>query len=1323
MRKFSLIVMLFLVGGLFAANWTDDGHGGVYWTMNNYTISAFPKTATSNGVNFLQYVNFTSTNPNPILANLSFVFDEAPSSGSISIWRNTTTRLNSSYTIFGVTNFSVSTANCSIGDNLNLYKYNVTYTGGYNNSSLNGIACFDSYTQNGSDYTVMYSYNNWIGWENILSQFYYTQVANHHVWTYNNVPFNGSTNYQTKFEYSFPQVISTANGVTIQKLYNGKFDIFAHSGSPNDVINGVGTTYVVLDPYYNSTGGAVTYDGNYTVVTYTANGTFNVTGEINATVLVVAGGGGGGGRWSTGIGGGGGAGGLIYNTSYNATGNITVTIGNGGAKAANTQKAVGGKGVNSSFGTLQANGGGGGGTYDDGAGGNGGSGGGGAQALGVGGTGTTGQGYNGGTAKPNSGAGGGGAGGIGGNVTAVGAGGGLGGVGINYTINGSTVCYAGGGGGGTHGAVAGFAVGGCPMSGNGSGTTSTPAVVGMANSGGGGGGGGELQDGAAGGSGIVIIRYLTYSGGVSTGTLTVNSTAGGSATGNNSTFTPPANLTINATASAGYYFSNWTENCNGTVANTTNNNTQIEVLDATACYAQANFKYNISMITSTILPSPAYNTSTLIGWCNATTNDSTNITYNYKWYLNGTLNVTGTFPIVQASAIGGTITTIIEDGTNYTVHTFTSNSTFNVTGTINATVLVVAGGGGGGGRWGTGIGGGGGAGGLIYNTSYNATGNITVTIGNGGAKAANTQKAVGGKGVNSSFGTLQANGGGGGGTYDDGAGGNGGSGGGGAQALGVGGTGTTGQGYNGGTAKPNSGAGGGGAGGIGGNVTANGAGGGLGGVGINYTINGSTVCYAGGGGGGTHNAVAGFAVGGCPMSGNGSGTTNTPAVVGMANSGGGGGGGGELQDGAAGGSGIVIVRYITSGSTSSTVTQGITTNVANVSNTSLVTGQNWTLECSAYNANGSSDALNSSVTTIVVESSLGCGILGTAGQTYTMTGNVSIDSANCFLIQAENVTLDCNGYTITTTTWGVGVGGGDINSTIKNCKINSAYEGIALTHTNGTATISNLTISTPYGTGIQLEGFVNSIINGVNLPDSGIVITGNGYSNGDNVSVINSYISPIGEIGIAIESPSCSAINVTLIGDGTRNGVYMLTTNTTIQKCSIKNFDVGIYLDGAINNTICLNNFTDFTEISYYISDTTGSNFYNCTYEGKNQGNIYENVINGSIVVTGTVASSIPGFYIGTSGAGVPYSNSTSGGKFSCNFAGCADYAPLTNWTVSTAYYSVIGTSTSWVWGQLKTGNTTISGNETNWTWRTWEPGSGRKIRNGTPYNWSWVAE
>ncbi|MDD3906567.1 MAG: hypothetical protein PHS46_08640 [Candidatus Omnitrophica bacterium] len=270
----------------------------------------------------------------------------------------------------------------------------------------------------------------------------------------------------------------------------------------------------------------------------------------------------------------------------------------------------------------------------------------------------------------------------------------------------------------------------------------------------------------------------------------------------------------------------------------------------------------------------------------------------------------------NGNATGGTVTTIIDGGVNYTIHTFTANGTFSVSGTpINATVLVVAGGGGGGSNPSTGNGGGGGAGGLIYNTSYNATGAITVVIGSGGAVDTNGQ--------NSSFGTLIAVGGGKGGKYYNTAGGAGGSGGGGGQETAAGGSGTAGQGNAGGAANTtiHSGGGGGGAGGAGQKGVTKG---GAGGTGLNYSINGTTVWYACGGAGSTHNSIDDYQAGGICGGGDGQGKSGgvarapTPGVNGT---GGGGGAGGESKTGAIGGNGIVIVRYETPPQFNVTVTQ------------------------------------------------------------------------------------------------------------------------------------------------------------------------------------------------------------------------------------------------------------------------------------------------------------------------------------------------------------------------------------------------------------------
>lgn len=259
------------------------------------------------------------------------------------------------------------------------------------------------------------------------------------------------------------------------------------------------------------------------------------------------------------------------------------------------------------------------------------------------------------------------------------------------------------------------------------------------------------------------------------------------------------------------------------------------------------------------------------------------------------------------SATGGTITY----SGPYTVHTFTSSDTFTVTQGGEVEALVIGGGGGGGSTYNSAAAGGGGAGGYrhISNHLVSAT-SYAITVGNGGAADAS--------GTASSFDTISAAGGGyGGNTTVDTAmnGGSGGSGGGGngtSTSAGSGGVGNTpsttpAQGYNGGSGRAASGSvnrgggGGGGAGGIGQSSPSVGTGG-SGGIGISNSISGTAAYYAGGGGGGSGNNTN-HGTGGL----GGGGTYN---VAGTANTGGGGGAK------AAGGSGVVIIRYPTLGTSS-----------------------------------------------------------------------------------------------------------------------------------------------------------------------------------------------------------------------------------------------------------------------------------------------------------------------------------------------------------------------------------------------------------------------
>jgi hypothetical protein len=260
---------------------------------------------------------------------------------------------------------------------------------------------------------------------------------------------------------------------------------------------------------------------------------FSQNTGYNVNYLVVAGGGGGSEA-------GGGAGGLLESITLLTIGtSYSVTVGAGGAGSSAVTTTSGTSGSSSSLGTIAISIGGGGGGHASSVGSNGGSGGGGGYGASyVGGSGTAGQGFAGGAgsnaASRAQAGGGGGASAIGGTATGTAAG--NGGAGITSTISGSSVAYGGGGGG--SGDARGTANGSGGVGGGGAGGSSTNGFAGTANTGGGGGGGGfnggAWLNGAAGGSGIVILSYLgaqrgtggtvTSSGGYTIHTFTTSGT-------------------------------------------------------------------------------------------------------------------------------------------------------------------------------------------------------------------------------------------------------------------------------------------------------------------------------------------------------------------------------------------------------------------------------------------------------------------------------------------------------------------------------------------------------------------------------------------------------------------------------------------------------------------------------------------------------------------------------------------------------------------------------------------------------------------------------
>jgi len=355
-------------------------------------------------------------------------------------------------------------------------------------------------------------------------------------------------NGSDKIEGSTDDFVINQEGVSITLVFvdSTKGWITTDTGNSS---NAFGENFIA------ATGGTITCCGNDKIHTFTGPGTFTVSSLAtnaanNEVSYMVIAGGGGGGRGS-GLGAGGGAGGYRETKSpitpytasplcgYSTPGNrITVTatafpitVGAGGATKPSSGQ--GNTGSPSTFSTITSAGGGGGG------GGTptpaltgiaGGSGGGGAEnggATGSGGAGNTppvtpAQGNAGGAGTnfpgPNSsGTGGGGGATSAGIIAAAPYGAGGGGNGATSSINGTPTTRGGGGGGSGYGPGNPNSFAGNPGPGGGGrgafgpDSDNTLAIAGTANTGGGGGGGVGTSaaegTGAAGGSGVVIIRY------------------------------------------------------------------------------------------------------------------------------------------------------------------------------------------------------------------------------------------------------------------------------------------------------------------------------------------------------------------------------------------------------------------------------------------------------------------------------------------------------------------------------------------------------------------------------------------------------------------------------------------------------------------------------------------------------------------------------------------------------------------------------------------------------------------------------------------------
>ena len=205
-------------------------------------------------------------------------------------------------------------------------------------------------------------------------------------------------------------------------------------------------------------------------------------------------------------------------------------------------------------------------------------------------------------------------------------------------------------------------------------------------------------------------------------------------------------------------------------------------------------------------------------------------------------------------------------------------------------------------------------------------------------------------------------------------------------------------------------------------------------------------------------------------------------------------------------------------------------------------------------------------------------------------------------------------------------------------------------------------------------------------PVSGTV-QGNIIRAGYGYGLFALYSSPIFKDNI-ISSNNSTALYSSTSG----NSIFVNNTFTTLNASSPE-----VLLVSCTNDTFYWNNFTNTSGL--YVNDSSGANYYNTSINGQPAGNIWFNVMNGSIKMNGSVPSPFTGLYYASSGTGYPYNNTTSQQGTLYKLAGnVTDYAPLVymppaNVTLSSPAngFSTSNANPSFAWNAVSTGGINLN--------------------------------
>jgi parallel beta-helix repeat protein len=230
-----------------------------------------------------------------------------------------------------------------------------------------------------------------------------------------------------------------------------------------------------------------------------------------------------------------------------------------------------------------------------------------------------------------------------------------------------------------------------------------------------------------------------------------------------------------------------------------------------------------------------------------------------------------------------------------------------------------------------------------------------------------------------------------------------------------------------------------------------------------------------------------------------------------------------------------------------------------------------------------------------------CQYLSTPNENYSLSAPISFSAETCIVITAENITLDCKGYTITSNTLSTVADRAYLIkstsnfTTVKNCRlsypVNNAVYSVqnypiyySSSH-NGLILNNTITIPYTFTYGIYLNYSSNNTVANNSIAENGYTI----YSlNSNNNRIINNSVTGDG-YGIQLYSSSNNTISFNrLITTGytsTYYGLYASAShdNEIKNNTILRNSGYGIYLVSSLNNNLTNNQVNTSSSNSYMI--------------------------------------------------------------------------------------------------------------------------------------------